>query len=294
MEGKVLFSIVIPTYNRAEFVVKTIASLIGQEFSNFEIIVVDDGSTDDTRARVTSISDPRVNYFYKQNGERGAARNFGCIISKGKYINFFDSDDYAYPNHLKTAARVINDLQPPFFHLGYHVIEEKKIIKTVKPEGILNDILIKGNLLSCNNVFLTREIALAFPFSEDRLLSGSEDWLLWLILSSHFEVLGFANITSVIVQHGGRSMNLANGDHTLRRVELLLKELGGNDYFMSRSGNKFQMIQGSVYVLVALDFALEKSSAMSFKYLRRSVRLYPALLFTKRPYAVLKYLLKNI
>jgi glycosyltransferase involved in cell wall biosynthesis len=72
-----LFSIVIPTYNRAHLITKTIESVLAQEDGDFEILVVDDGSSDNTGEVVSRIFDPRLTYFRKENAERGAARNFG-------------------------------------------------------------------------------------------------------------------------------------------------------------------------------------------------------------------------
>src|SRR5687767_9278561 len=97
-----VFSIVIPTYNRAHLIKKTIESVLAQDFADFELLVVDDGSKDDTESVVSSFTDKRVHYFKKQNGERGAARNFGAARAKGSYLNFFDSDDLLYRNHLST------------------------------------------------------------------------------------------------------------------------------------------------------------------------------------------------
>src|SRR5882672_6620269 len=94
------FSIVMPTYNRAHMVGKTIASILRNDFTDFEVLVVDDGSEDDTEALIAKLTDPRIHYYKKENGERGAARNYGAIRANGRYINFFDSDDVMYPNHL--------------------------------------------------------------------------------------------------------------------------------------------------------------------------------------------------
>ena len=82
IEEPILFSVVIPTYNRATFVTKTIQTFLEQTYTNFEIIVVDDGSKDNTAEMVQNISDPRLRYYKKENGERGAARNFGLAQAK--------------------------------------------------------------------------------------------------------------------------------------------------------------------------------------------------------------------
>ena len=80
----ILFSIVVPTYNREKFIVKTIQSLLNQTYNNFELLIIDDGSTDNTEKVVREIEDQRIQYHQKENGERGAARNYGAKLAKGK------------------------------------------------------------------------------------------------------------------------------------------------------------------------------------------------------------------
>ena len=91
---KPFFSIIIPVYNREVLIRKSIQSALNQDFIDFEIIVIDDGSTDGTALAVKQFSDSRVKYFYQTNQERSAARNNGVLKSKGKFICFLDSDDY--------------------------------------------------------------------------------------------------------------------------------------------------------------------------------------------------------
>ena len=88
------FSIIIPTYNRAHIINRAIESVLNQTFHDFEIVVVDDGSTDDTQTVIQNIQDKRVHYFKKENQGVCIARNFGSDQAKGKFITFLDSDDY--------------------------------------------------------------------------------------------------------------------------------------------------------------------------------------------------------
>lgn len=88
------FSIVIPTYNRADFLPKAIESVLAQTFADWELIIVDDGSTDNTKEVVSLYSDSRITYIYQENAERSAARNNGMAHSVGEYVLFLDSDDY--------------------------------------------------------------------------------------------------------------------------------------------------------------------------------------------------------
>lgn len=95
-------SIIIPLYNKRTAIKETLLSIIQQDFNNFEIIVIDDGSTDGSNKIVQEIKDNRIKYFYKENGGVSSARNLGIEKSSGKYILFLDADDLLLPSSLKT------------------------------------------------------------------------------------------------------------------------------------------------------------------------------------------------
>ena len=150
-----------------------------------KILVIDDGSTDDTERVLSSITDPRLTYYKKENGERGAARNYGAARAKGEYINFFDSDDTAYPNHLETALNFCETNRPEVFHTLYDTKKNNAVENADHKFGAtVNETLIVENSLSCNNVFIRRDIAAKHPFPDDRRMAVAEDWALWLQLAS--------------------------------------------------------------------------------------------------------------
>lgn len=95
------FSIIIPTYNRFHILGRAILSAISQTFTDFELIIIDDGSTDDTQSLINSFSDNRINSIYKNNGGVSAARNYGVTHANGHYLVFLDSDDTLYPDALE-------------------------------------------------------------------------------------------------------------------------------------------------------------------------------------------------
>jgi len=104
-------SIIIPSYNRAHTIVKTVNSVLNQTFIDFEIILVDDGSNDNTEEILSEMleTDSRIKYFYQENAGVSAARNHGISLSDGEYICFLDSDDYYEDNFLeKMYDKVIN------------------------------------------------------------------------------------------------------------------------------------------------------------------------------------------
>jgi glycosyltransferase involved in cell wall biosynthesis len=93
-------SVIIPVYNSSEYILEALDSVFAQSFKDFEVIVVDDGSTDDTRQKIQNYSH-KIRYFYQENGGPSKARNLGIRESTGKYIAFLDADDVWLPSKLE-------------------------------------------------------------------------------------------------------------------------------------------------------------------------------------------------
>lgn len=100
-------SIIIPLYNKANCIGATIESVLAQRYGNFELLIVDDGSTDKSSDEVKTFSDPRIKYFYKSNGGVSSARNFGIDNAGCEWIMFLDADDTLEPDCLSTLLRPI-------------------------------------------------------------------------------------------------------------------------------------------------------------------------------------------
>lgn len=92
-----LCSIIIPTYNREKTILQSVESVLSQTFSDTEIIIVDDGSTDNTKSIIEQINDSRILYVRQTNAGAPSARNHGISLARGKYISFQDSDDNWFP-----------------------------------------------------------------------------------------------------------------------------------------------------------------------------------------------------
>ena len=101
-------SVIVPTYNRANMLSGCIDAILNQTMDDFEIVVVDDGSTDETKKIIKRYKDPRVVYFEKKNGGQASARNLGIKKSRGKYISLCDDDDRFYPDHLMTLSQFLD------------------------------------------------------------------------------------------------------------------------------------------------------------------------------------------
>lgn len=127
---KPFFSIIIPTYNRAHTIRRPIDSILAQTFTHWELIIVDDGSTDETREIIESYNDQRIRYVWQENQKESAARNHGIKLSNGKYICFQDSDDEYLPNHLAIHFKAINQI-PEFkvFRSGLLIYQNDQFLK---------------------------------------------------------------------------------------------------------------------------------------------------------------------
>lgn len=111
------FSVIVPTYNRAPLLEHCLTSVLAQRFSDYEVVVVDDGSTDDTEAVVARCGE-RVRVYRQRNGGPGAARNLGTQYARGRYLAFLDSDDVWFPWTLEVYADVIRAAGEPAFVAG--------------------------------------------------------------------------------------------------------------------------------------------------------------------------------
>lgn len=105
--GSPFFSVIVPCFNRASQINCAVESVFRQTYENFEIIVVDDGSTDDLAAALAQFSDPRLQLVRRTNGGAGAARNTGLDVARGRYVSFLDSDDEFLPHHLEQTRQTI-------------------------------------------------------------------------------------------------------------------------------------------------------------------------------------------
>jgi glycosyltransferase involved in cell wall biosynthesis len=292
---KPFFSIIIPTYNRANFIGNTIDSILQQTYTNYEIIVVDDGSTDNTELVVKSfLNNANIQYFKKENGERGAARNFGVLSASGDYITFLDSDDLIYPQHFSEATELL-DKNPSanFFVLSYEVkTPEGKILSQQIHSGNLNQKLIEGNVLSCIGVFVKKEVLLANLFNEDRALAGSEDWELWMRMAAQFPIFYSPQITSAIINHESRSVLNVNEEKLRQRIDLAMMYLSNNQHFINYYGAQIPKIWCHLYLYISLHLVLAKKKKQAFYYAMKAFKRRPLIFFHRKFLVILRELIK--
>ena len=267
--------------------------MLDQKHQDFEIIVVDDGSTDNTLEVINSLGSDDIKYFYKENEERAAARNFGIGKAAGQYVTFLDSDDLLYANHLEVANSIIINNEPPsVFHIGYEIknINGEIVRRVNNRKGNLNKQLLYGNSFSCLGVFVRRDIALNHLFNEDRNLSGSEDYELWMRLASRYQISYSNEITAALIQHEGRSVLGFDKAILINRIELLIKYLFKDQKFVAAYGSKKSIFLAHRYLYLSLHLVMGRYLNDGLLFWWRAFKLHPAILFTRKTAGILKNL----
>ena len=165
-------SVIMPAYNTEKYIRESIDSVLGQSFTDFELIVVDDGSTDATAAIVESYTDSRIRLIRQENRGVSEARNTGLEAARGQFITFLDSDDLYYPDFLKTLYHLIrtNKTEMAFsnFSESYDVADMKKTtLKTVRyhikdkllgTHVLTSDMPLDGLPVHINSVMVSKQL----------------------------------------------------------------------------------------------------------------------------------------
>lgn len=181
-------SVIIPTYNRADMIGDAIRSVLDQTYGNWELIVVDDGSTDDTRAVVAGFNDPRTHYVFQQNRGLPAARNTGIRAAQGIYIAFLDSDDCFLPQKLAWQVAAL-DAEPDTGLVASGYIETDAMLQPLRevaswhahPELSTPQWLQTCPFISSSVLVRRAWLERVGLFDED--MRYIEDWDLWLRLA---------------------------------------------------------------------------------------------------------------
>lgn len=189
-----LVSVIIPTYNRSYCIKKAINSVLCQTFKGFELIIIDNYSTDNTEEIISNYKNKKIIYtkFYN-NGVIASSRNKGISLSKSKYVAFLDSDDWWKKNKLEISLNFLENGYDFICH-GLEIIrknkyknkpgEYTKYIKKLK-QPFFESLLKDGNTIETSSVVVKREIINSVGgFYESNNLSGSEDYDMWLRISS--------------------------------------------------------------------------------------------------------------
>jgi GT2 family glycosyltransferase len=238
---KGMVSVVIPTYNRAQYIAETIESVLAQTWRQREIIVIDDGSMDNTAAVVSQFGG-EVRYIRQPNSERSVARNHGLKLAQGEFIAFLDSDDCWHPGALAAMVETLRrDPALALVTVGCDVVTDNgEVVQRFLPgggaAGILSGAfpqLLRSNIIGSPSAALLRRRSLdaVGHFEEDPKVIGVEDWELWARLAFHSPLFCLPRQLVRYRRHGTNSplagMRLRYGwmvDALLRKLPLSAAE----------------------------------------------------------------------
>jgi glycosyltransferase involved in cell wall biosynthesis len=206
------FSVIIPTFNRAHSIAKAIESVINQNFQNWELIIIDDGSKDHTQSVVEKYPDNRIKYHFQQNTERSQARNNGIKMAEGQYICFLDSDDEFCHHHLTSFYNFIQKLNYPVAMIFSNPIVinngKESIENVLSYEGVDALTYILKNSIIPDRVCIHQSIFKEYKFNPK--IHIGEDTILWAQLTSKFPMYHLKEHTVKYHIHDDNSVNLKN------------------------------------------------------------------------------------
>ena len=220
-----MFSIIIPTYNRALDLKRALVSLTNQNYKKFEVLICDDGSTDNTYEIANEFkSKLNINYKKIQNsGKPAIPRNLGIANAKGKYIAFLDSDDWWHENKLQLAFEYLEKGADLVYSNFYKVksLMEKEIVKVRElKENITIDLLKNGNAI-CNSSVVVRKSILDEVgfFNEGKEYIAWEDFDLWLRISKITN--RFVHINQPLVYYWFGGGNISTSERTILTAQAI-------------------------------------------------------------------------
>lgn len=205
-------SIIIPTYNRSALLKQALLSCLEQTYQDFEIIVVDDGSTDDTKQVVESLGSSKIRYFFQENCGRSKARNRAISLAEGKYITFLDSDDEYLPNKLEVGVKALDE-NPQYgaiYSSAYNVDIKGKLHPYVYPAPssgwIYKEITLYLPLTICLPTVMARKEVFKKVGVFDEKQNRFEDTDMWRRISKEYQFLAIDQPLCRIRYHEGNEM----------------------------------------------------------------------------------------
>jgi glycosyltransferase involved in cell wall biosynthesis len=270
-------SIVIPAYNAAETLPETLASLMAQTFTDFEAIVIDDGSRDDTAALARACGDPRLRVLSVANGGVAAARNRGIDAAGTDLIAFLDADDLWQPDKLAlqieslrahpdagvcvtSATRIDRDSQP----VGPALFRD--------PEDVTEALLLESMIVGCISSGVIRKSLLERAGGFDERFSQCADWDLWLRLSL---AARFAVLTQPLVQYRSHAGNMSSNLGLLERDTFAVLD----KFFADADAAAYQRLRRRVYsnhwMICGASYAYGRQWTDAFRCLIKGLQAYP-------------------
>ena len=260
-------SVIIPTYNRCDLLKRAINSVIKQTITPKEIIIVDNGSTDQTYQMVSSLF-PEINYFIEKKRGVSAARNKGILESKSKWIAFLDSDDTWKPTKLEKQMEfsIFNQDKYRIIHTDENWYRNKKFLNQLKKHKKSGGNIFKNSLQLCcispSSVVLKKQIFDDYGLFDENL-EVCEDYDMWIRITAKEEV-GFLD-SPLVLKYGGHSDQLSKKFWGMDRFRIKSLEKNLKNEHFSKS-QKINVLDTLIEKLtIVSDGALKRGNKEIFK-----------------------------
>ncbi|MBW4520389.1 MAG: glycosyltransferase [Scytolyngbya sp. HA4215-MV1] len=293
-------SIVVPAYNAERTILETIRSIQAQTFSDFELIVINDGSTDQTLQRLDTVEDTRLKVFSYENGGLPVARNRGIQRSTGEFISFIDADDLWTPDKLELQLKALQE--HPDAGVAYSwtafIDEQSTVFHYNDPiwyEGnVYHDLLLKCFIANGSNILVRQECVKAVG-EFDPSLRSTEDWEYYLRLASQYP---FVLVPKHQILYRRSASSMTSKVTVMEKYNLLVAERA----FQS-APQEFQYLKNqslsNIYIFITkicLEHECNKDGVKQARSkLAKAIQLYPkALLDQKNQYLLLKLVLLSL
>jgi glycosyltransferase involved in cell wall biosynthesis len=275
-------SVVIPAYNHANYLRTAIESVLAQTWSDFEIVVVDDGSPDHTPTVAAEFGN-RIQYIRQPNQGMAAARNRGIHHSSGGLISFLDDDDLWMPDYLATVVpRFESDSNLAALHTGCQLTSDTEGVdlpqagtRTVPADQLYDELLINGFFPPSS--VTVRRTCLESVGVFDENLQGLADWELWLRISRRYK---FAGIPDILVRYrihsGGLSSNVKH--MTEDRLRAVQKHFGPPTGSTETWGKSKRKAYAYAYRNAAIEYLMHKQNDDAWRWMKEAILCWPGIL----------------
>ncbi|MEM9774903.1 MAG: glycosyltransferase [Chloroflexota bacterium] len=279
VEGMV--SVIIPNYNHARYLPDAIDSILAQSYQNFEIIVVDDGSKDNSREVGATYKD-QITYIYQDNAGLSAARNTGLRHAHGEFIGLLDADDMYEPNFMQTLATfLIHNKQVDGVYCGYQFVDDDGApLPQVENRVISSDELYEamwgGNFWVPESVLMRRGCyETAGPY--DETLRACEDWDVWLRILSEHQVAGVAD---VLIRHRVLPGSMSSDPirMLINRMQVTENRFGTLEQPNPFAAEKIGWIYSQNNFASAIEYIQYGDLEKAYELFEKAARLHPEML----------------
>lgn len=228
-------SVIIPTYNRDRFIGDAVQSVLNQTFRDFEVIVIDDGSTDQTREMVQAFSSEKLRYIYQPNQGRSNARNHALRLTNGRYIAFLDSDDLYLPDKLALQVEHM-DSHPKIgmIYTSAYCIDENGLLKKEKYEATVSGCIYEDIAffvpvtITLPTVMVRREV-LDKVGGFDEAMARFEDTDMWRRISKHYQINALHERTCLLRTHTDNALAAQHPGQISGALDYYVKKIGEED-----------------------------------------------------------------